>query len=227
MTEHDELIRCVCLAPDDDLPRLIYADWCDEQGETERAEFIRVQVEKVQVYQGRPKGIMSPYVDTHSWKVRFEDLQQRERELLDQHGYDWFLDFIRDSGIPSAAVGLDRNVWKLRQVPKGLGWCEFRRGFVERVTCTATQWLTHGPAIVRQRPIMRVVLSDLEPSLTYAGGRYIWYLGPLADGPDRVPLRWYSPSVQATFDTPQAAKNALGESALLWARQEAGLEGDE
>lgn len=31
--------------PDDDLPRLAYADWLDEQGQAERSEFIRVQIE--------------------------------------------------------------------------------------------------------------------------------------------------------------------------------------
>ncbi|MFO0845576.1 MAG: TIGR02996 domain-containing protein [Gemmataceae bacterium] len=31
--------------PDEDLPRLAYADWLDEHGQAERAEFIRVQVE--------------------------------------------------------------------------------------------------------------------------------------------------------------------------------------
>jgi uncharacterized protein (TIGR02996 family) len=30
--------------PDDDAPRLVYADWLDEQGEGDRAEFIRLQV---------------------------------------------------------------------------------------------------------------------------------------------------------------------------------------
>ncbi len=29
---------------DDNAPRLIYADWLDEQGDSNRAEFIRVQV---------------------------------------------------------------------------------------------------------------------------------------------------------------------------------------
>ena len=44
MTQHDALLAAVCAAPDDDLPRLVYADWCDENGQPERAEFIRVQV---------------------------------------------------------------------------------------------------------------------------------------------------------------------------------------
>ncbi len=44
MTQHDALLAAVCAAPDDDLPRLVYADWCDENGHPDRAEFIRVQV---------------------------------------------------------------------------------------------------------------------------------------------------------------------------------------
>src|SRR5262245_19778622 len=32
-------------APNDDAPRLVFADWLDENGHPERAEFIRVQVE--------------------------------------------------------------------------------------------------------------------------------------------------------------------------------------
>src|SRR4051794_27217534 len=33
--------------PDDDAPRLVYADWLDENGNPERAEFIRAQVRLV------------------------------------------------------------------------------------------------------------------------------------------------------------------------------------
>jgi uncharacterized protein (TIGR02996 family) len=45
MTQRDALLRAVCDNPDDDLPRLVFADWCDENGEPERAEFIRTQIE--------------------------------------------------------------------------------------------------------------------------------------------------------------------------------------
>lgn len=38
------LEAAVVAAPDDDLPRLVYADWLDEHGDGERAEFIRLQV---------------------------------------------------------------------------------------------------------------------------------------------------------------------------------------
>ncbi|MCU0706293.1 MAG: TIGR02996 domain-containing protein [Fimbriiglobus sp.] len=44
MTTADALLAAVCAAPDDDLPRLVYADWCEENADPERAEFIRLQV---------------------------------------------------------------------------------------------------------------------------------------------------------------------------------------
>jgi uncharacterized protein (TIGR02996 family) len=44
-TDHDALLRAVCAAPDDDLPRLVFADWLEENGEANRAEFIRVSCE--------------------------------------------------------------------------------------------------------------------------------------------------------------------------------------
>src|SRR3954463_13846563 len=40
--------------PDDDAPRLVYADWLDDHGEHDRAEFIRVQVERARVVEGDP-----------------------------------------------------------------------------------------------------------------------------------------------------------------------------
>jgi uncharacterized protein (TIGR02996 family) len=43
MTDRDDLHRAVRAAPEDDAPRLIYADWLDEHGQSERAEFVRLQ----------------------------------------------------------------------------------------------------------------------------------------------------------------------------------------
>jgi uncharacterized protein (TIGR02996 family) len=44
MIEREALLRAICENPDDDTPRLVFADWLDESGEPERAEFIRVQI---------------------------------------------------------------------------------------------------------------------------------------------------------------------------------------
>lgn len=45
MSDGDALLRAILDDPDDDAPRLVYADWLDEQGNSPRATFIRVQIE--------------------------------------------------------------------------------------------------------------------------------------------------------------------------------------
>src|SRR4051812_9653540 len=55
------------LADPDDAVRLVFADWLDEHGQPERAEFIRVQVERAR---RSPRG-------NRAW-----ELQQHEEQLL-------------------------------------------------------------------------------------------------------------------------------------------------
>jgi uncharacterized protein (TIGR02996 family) len=45
MTDADALFAAILADPADDAPRLVYADWLEEHGQPERAEFIRVQCE--------------------------------------------------------------------------------------------------------------------------------------------------------------------------------------
>src|SRR5262245_36899597 len=40
---HEAFLQDILEHPDDDTPRLVYADWLDDHGDPERAEFIRVQ----------------------------------------------------------------------------------------------------------------------------------------------------------------------------------------
>ena len=42
---HEDFLQAVLAHPDEEAPRLIYADWLEEQGEADRAEFIRLQCE--------------------------------------------------------------------------------------------------------------------------------------------------------------------------------------
>jgi uncharacterized protein (TIGR02996 family) len=60
--------------PEDDLPRLIYADWLEEHGEPERAEFIRVQCELARLSNGDPRGLR---------------LIERQDELWSAHQQSW------------------------------------------------------------------------------------------------------------------------------------------
>ena len=43
MTEREALLAAICANPDDDTPRLVYADWLQENGDPDRAEFIRLE----------------------------------------------------------------------------------------------------------------------------------------------------------------------------------------
>ncbi|HVK16591.1 MAG TPA: TIGR02996 domain-containing protein [Fimbriiglobus sp.] len=44
MGDREALLRAVCENPDDDLPRLVFADWREEHGRPERAHLLRLQV---------------------------------------------------------------------------------------------------------------------------------------------------------------------------------------
>ncbi len=83
-------------APDDDTPRLIYADWLEENGQAERAEFIRVQIELARgVHDDQRRG----------------ELRIRERELLRAHRATWdgelppelAADYVYERGLPRFA----------------------------------------------------------------------------------------------------------------------------
>lgn len=54
MTDRDALYRAVLENPDDDLPRLAYADWCEEHDDPGYARFIRTQVELARVPEWDP-----------------------------------------------------------------------------------------------------------------------------------------------------------------------------
>jgi uncharacterized protein (TIGR02996 family) len=43
MNTHDAFLRKLLEVPDDDGPRLAYADWLEERGEMERAELLRIE----------------------------------------------------------------------------------------------------------------------------------------------------------------------------------------
>src|SRR5437763_14201269 len=43
MTDRAAFLAAIAAAPADDLPRLVFADWLDEHGDPDRAEFIRLQ----------------------------------------------------------------------------------------------------------------------------------------------------------------------------------------
>jgi type VI secretion system protein ImpC len=94
MTGEEAFLQAILTDPEDDAPRLVYADWLEEHGEAARADFIRVQCELA-----RAGGDPEWRPDFFAWQrelaraeddpPRVADLKRRERELLDRFGAAW------------------------------------------------------------------------------------------------------------------------------------------
>jgi uncharacterized protein (TIGR02996 family) len=74
MGERESLLAAILRNPEDDLPRLIYADWLEERGEEAYATFIRVQI-----HLARGQGSAA---ERRNW-------ERLQRELLQQYEEEW------------------------------------------------------------------------------------------------------------------------------------------
>lgn len=161
MTTHDALLAAVLAAPNDDLPRLVFADHLEgELGQPERAEFIRVQVELAKLHQ-KPCSVASgawigplrsgrghvaewPNSPPGRCAMPLNELggglcrkceaipRLQRREQELIHA-----DAPRPNGLKWSAweswLGFNRV-----RCPDGMNW--FRRGFVSEVRCTLAEW---------------------------------------------------------------------------------------
>ena len=95
MTEREAFIAAIAAAPDDDLPRLAFADWLDERGESPRAEFIRLQCQLHHLELELPD-----FETRHNDPAR-APLWERAHALFEAHGREWFSPFCRAMGFDS------------------------------------------------------------------------------------------------------------------------------
>jgi uncharacterized protein (TIGR02996 family) len=143
MTESEALFQAILADPGDDGIRLVYADYLEEHGEAERAEFIRVQCYLASLASDDP---------------RRQKLHEREWALLQKHCQPWLA--------PLRPV-LDRQpsfFARLRQFLSGpdpawrWDWTyavQFRRGFVESLSLSAADFPALAPALFAAAPLLR------------------------------------------------------------------------
>lgn len=77
MTHADAFLHDILAHPDDDAPRLIFADWLEEQGDANsiaRAEFIRIQC---------------ALAAGHLPRQRQSELERRWQQILEEFGEEW------------------------------------------------------------------------------------------------------------------------------------------
>ena len=162
MLDADAFLRMIVANPDDHVPRLVFADFLEENGDPARAEFIRVQCELA-------SGVGDP--------ARECLLARRERELLRLHEERW----VRPVGElvnrefnlcrammkkvragPDARADLSAEERMLLEryerygatpPPALIDW-QFRRGFLERVTITARAFLHHAAKLFHFAPVL-------------------------------------------------------------------------
>jgi uncharacterized protein (TIGR02996 family) len=165
MSDRDALLAAIRESPRDDAPRLIYADWLDEHGEPDDAEFIRIQIE-LESFRRLDgdldrwrRAVIDQFLDDPTpseippqWR-RYAELGRRERELLKAHRWDWL----------GPLGSMDSDYTSLFSVT-------FRRGFVEEVAVATSAFLGGSELVRSSCPVLqRLTLygpRDLVAELT-------------------------------------------------------------
>lgn len=144
MSDFNAFIRAICSNPADDTPRLVMADWLEENGQEERAEFIRVQCELAGVEACNSAGAWQ--VCNNVPECRSCRLRRREDELV-------------RLGAMVNVLGIDRSKWSDGIMPtlmikrqyytngNSRSYYFATRGFVSALTCTAADWLKHADEV--------------------------------------------------------------------------------
>lgn len=175
-----ELLRAICESPHDDNLRLIAADWWENEGETERAEFVRVQIDKAK----------HPGMDCGTMYCSERDLgglcdSCREYKRLFQR--EWWL-FKKGLCQWEHGQAVFNGAYQLPNEPINPNAITlvYRCGWVDEVHCHSDDWFGricpkcgaagcpacrggyvggHGPAIVACQPVTRLVATDWQYSL--------------------------------------------------------------
>lgn len=127
MLQRERFLEDILEHPQDDGPRLSYADWLDEQCDP-LGEFIRVQCK------------LASLPINHRAVL---ELETRERELLAEFENLWVGDLVHM-----------------------VHWWTFRRGFVEEIGTSASNFLTHAAALFQRMPIQEIHLCRVRDQIT-------------------------------------------------------------
>jgi uncharacterized protein (TIGR02996 family) len=149
-TEAEAFLQRIRAYPDDDTPRLIFADWLEEQegrmaGAAERARFIRVQIALAKYDAEAAADPYRPNPARAEREATRARLQADDRALRVAHASEWEGPFRR---LATAPV--------------------FRRGFVEEIKVGGREFLRHTNELFSAGPLRHLHLLDVGGSLTAA-----------------------------------------------------------
>jgi uncharacterized protein (TIGR02996 family) len=166
VNDGDALLAAILKHPVEETPRLLYADWLDENGQPDRAEFIRVQVETARAIAEEPKDRSDAWLS--GYRVAFHHEHRVMEAVLDVARPSRCVICLRDRSrklldgpapVPGTVRFTNEANWFLGDVGDfGAFRPEYWRGFVECVTCTAHDWVRLGDTILARHPVERVLL---------------------------------------------------------------------
>lgn len=141
------LLRAILLDPSDDLPRLAYADWCEEAGDERRAVFVREQL--------RGGVAFGPFSSLY-------DVFARELEsVLPPRAYrSGFAADLHGDGRCYWRFGVPPVEYKARPRIHHEFKAKWRRGFVDTVFTASEVWEACAAAVCASCPVETVVLYD-------------------------------------------------------------------
>ncbi len=152
MSDRAALLAAICAHPDEDTPRLVYADYLDEHGDPKRAARIRDQI-----------ALHRRAATDDARRVVNNLLNTKYESEIDR--VDWAA-VEADFGGLRAALQADAKRAKLTEkaegVPraKGLRYIAGERGFLEQLAVAdADTFLRHAAAIFRAAPVVEVTFE--------------------------------------------------------------------
>lgn len=167
MSDGEALSRAIIEQPGEDTPRLAYADWLDEQGDS-------------------PSSWMALFI-RNSIRNGHDDAQgefQRAIEHTDP------FDEARAFGLPEGwAVTCYRKLHELRSEGASPRSVLCVRGFPAEFACNLPTWQKVGPAIVKAHPVTTVRITDRTPTIRSRDHTAMWVResGMSDPPPDELP----------------------------------------
>ena len=163
-----DLLDFIVANIEDDAPRLVYADWLEENGHAARAEFVRVQLQRARL---------------PAWDAAQVRLRLREQELLAQHGETWLKEMPAIKG--AKWEGFRRGV---------VAEVSFANFEAMRLNAHACRAVAPVEAVTVHWPRRKEGKENVQPiaelrELTLTGRPYDEEIARLADSPQLATLR--------------------------------------
>lgn len=247
MTDGEALFAAILATPADDTVRLVLADWLQENGQPDRAEFIRVQIRMSRWPDRRPHPRcrdgrepaphgygLAGYADR--CRCPWCTIGRREYLVSRRHIREWEYEAL--------APLVDDEAGRRRRLQSDHAWpmAYFRRGLVGSLAVAAEDLVAHAAELFRRSPVEQVWLIGNTPQ-GFGGhpaheaipeGRFGWgnreaapFTGPYLPAPlfdllaghaSRTHLRHLK-----LYPTHEAAVEAASVACVRFGRSRAGL----